>query len=405
MARCLAAITGEARPALEMWADNGAAAVEGAGSTWNAKGDLDEGSVLEVEGEGRDGLLAPGNELDCGNAGTAMRTLTGVLAAAPFLSVLIGDASLSERPMERVAAPLRAMGADIETQRGHAPLRIRGGVLRGIDHVLEAPSAQVKTAVLLAGLAAEGRTSVLEPRRTRDHTERLLGALGAPVGTDGDAVTVRPFQHEGFEGTVPGDPSSAAFLVAAAGLTDSALSIHDVGLNPTRLRFVDVFERMGVRVHTEIGDEVLGEPVGTLRIDVGTDLRPVRVEADELPLVIDEVPVLACAAAFAPGVSRFLGAGELRVKESDRLAGVAQGLRALGGTATVEGNDLVIGGGGLEGGSVSSRGDHRVAMAFAVAGLAAARTVTIEDAESTDVSFPRFAEVFGSLGADMDPHP
>jgi 3-phosphoshikimate 1-carboxyvinyltransferase len=405
MARCLAAITGEARPALELWADNGPSVVEGAGSTWNAGNDLDEGSVLEVEGEGRDGLRAPGSELDCGNAGTAMRTLTGVLAAAPFQSVLTGDASLSARPMERVAVPLRSMGAEIETNRGHAPLRIRGGDLQGIDHVLEAPSAQVKTALLLAGLAAAGRTSVLEPRRTRDHTERLLGALGAPMGTDGEVVTVRRFQHEGFDGTVPGDPSSAAFLIAAAGLTDSALSIHGVGLNPTRLRFVDVFERMGVRVRVELGGEVLGEPVGALHVEEGTELRPVLVEAAELPLVIDEVPVLACAAAFAHGVSRFLGAGELRVKESDRLAGVARGLRALGGSATVEGNDLLIGGGGLDGGSVSPGGDHRVAMAFAVAGLAAAGTVAIEDAETTDVSFPGFADVLRGLGADLDANP
>jgi 3-phosphoshikimate 1-carboxyvinyltransferase len=401
MASCLASVTGRARPALEVWADKGPSAVEGGGSTWNADLDPADPSILEVEGEGRDGLVEPASSLDCGNSGTAMRLLAGVLAAAPFPSVLTGDASLSRRPMERVAAPLRAMGAAVRTVDGHAPVRIEGGRLRGADLVLDAPSAQVKTAILLAGLAADGTTSVREPRPTRDHTERLLRALGAPVEMDG-AISVSRFQHDGFDGTVPGDPSSAVFLVAAAALTGTRLTIEGVGINPSRLHVLEVLARMGIGVETEPGGERMGEPVGSLHVEPTEDVRPVEVGSHELPLVIDEVPMLACVAAFAAGPSRFLGAGELRVKESDRLAGVAAGLRALGGDAEDRGDDLVVGGGGLGGGTASSEGDHRLAMAFAVAGLAASEPVTIDGAEAADVSFPGFWPLLRSLGAAVE---
>jgi 3-phosphoshikimate 1-carboxyvinyltransferase len=331
-----------------------------------------------------------------------MRLVAGVLATCPFESRLIGDVSLSARPMERVAEPLRAMGATIRATAGHAPLQIRGGGLRGIDHVCGVPSAQVKSAVLLAGTGAEGSTSVLEPARTRDHTERALAHLGASVRSDGLRVTIEPFAHDGFAAEVPGDVSSAAFLIAAAALTGRSLVITGVGLNPTRTHLLEVLARMGVATRTAVERDELGEPVGTIEVDEAQELRGTTVTEDELPLLIDEVPVLAMLAAHASGETWFLGAGELRVKESNRLGGVADAIRELGGAAGVEGDDLVVAGGGLKGGLVSSSGDHRLAMAFAVAGLAAEGAVTVEGMEAADVSFPGFAKALVDLGARVE---
>jgi 3-phosphoshikimate 1-carboxyvinyltransferase len=331
-----------------------------------------------------------------------MRLLAGVTAAAPFRSVLVGDVSLSARPMERVAAPLRALGATIETAGGHAPMTIDGGSLRGADIETSVPSAQVKGAVLLAGLAAEGTTRVHEAAPTRDHTERALVALGAPVRADGGRVEVEAFQHGGFAGRCPGDVSSAAFLVAAAALTGSPLTISGVGLNPSRTAFLGVMRRMGVETTSKIEREELGEPVGSLEVAACTGLRPTRIDEAELPLVIDEVPVLALLAAHAPGDTWFLGAEELRHKESDRLTGVAEGVRDLGGQAAEEGNDLVVAGGGLRGGLGRARGDHRMAMAFAVAGLGADRPVEVEGMESAEVSFPGFVSLLRRIGATIE---
>lgn len=404
-ASCLAGITGKARPALYGWASNDAGPAEGHRSTWNVGV---EGSpfgaptkALEVEGEGRAGLVEPIDALDCGNSGTTMRLLMGVLSSAPFRTVLTGDASLSGRPMERVAGPLRAMGAVIETNDGHAPVSVVGGPLRGVEFASPTPSAQVKSAVLLAGLDADGRTVVREVAPTRDHTERALRALGAPIET-GDGVAVRRFQHAGFSARVPGDPSSAAFLVAAAALTGSAITIVDVGLNPSRTRFLDVMARMGVRTEVFVRREELGEPVGDIEVLPGEGTRSVRVEADELPLVIDEVPVLALLAAHARSDSWFLAAGELRVKESDRLEGIVRGIRDLGGHAAAEGNDLVVAGGGLEGGRADARGDHRMAMAFAVSALGARGSVEVDGMESAEVSFPGFTRTLATLGASIE---
>lgn len=402
MAACLAAVAPSARPALEAWARKAAPADEKGGSTWNDAIGTSASWPLEVEGEGRSALSPPVADLDCGNSGTAMRLLAGVLAAAPFRSVLTGDESLRSRPMERVADPLRQMGAGIETQGGRAPLVIDGRQLQGVRHRLDVPTAQVKGAILLAGLAADGRTTVVEPAPTRDHTERALIALGAPVEVEGASVSVERFQHGGFEGEVPGDPSSAAFLVAAAALTGAALTIEGVGLNPSRTAFLDVMGRMGVRVERAIERIVVGEPVGTLRVEACTGLQPARVTPEELPLVIDEVPVLALMAAHAPGDTWFLDAGELRVKESDRLTGVAEGIEALGGHAAVEGNDLVVAGGGLTGGRARAGGDHRLAMAFAVAALAADGPSVIDGMEAADVSFPGFAAALAGLGARLE---
>jgi 3-phosphoshikimate 1-carboxyvinyltransferase len=332
-----------------------------------------------------------------------MRLLAGLAASAPFATVLRGDASLSRRPMERVAEPLRAMGADVTTEDGHPPLTIRGRDLRGIRFEAEVPSAQVKGAVLIAALAADGATTVVEPVPTRDHTERAFAALGAPLRvTEAGVLLDGPFQHEGFRGRVPGDPSSAAFLLGAAALTGGGLTLLGVGLNPTRLAFVEVLRRMGIEVDVEPEGEELGEPVGSMRLTPNGTLRPVRVAAGELPSVIDEVPILAALAAHADGASAFEGASELRVKESDRLSVLAEGLRGLGGEAADDGDDLVVGGGGLAGGSARSAGDHRMAMALTVAAVAARKLSQIDGVESAAVSFPGFFDLLGSLGADVE---
>jgi 3-phosphoshikimate 1-carboxyvinyltransferase len=347
-------------------------------------------------------LVEPTVDLDCGNSGTAMRLLAGVAAAAPFRSVLTGDESLSARPMERVAEPLRAMGATISTTDGHAPIAVEGGALTGIDYGTPVPTAQVKSAVLLAGLAAEGATTVREPAPTRDHTEVAFAALGVPIERDGTAVTIEPFQHGGFEGRVPGDPSSAAFLVAAAALTGSELTIAGVGLNPTRLHFLDVMARMGVRTEARVDRTELGEPVGDLWVAPCGGVRATRVTGQELPLVIDEVPVLAMMATHAGSDTWFLDAGELRVKESDRLAALGQGIADLGGHAGVEGEDLVVAGGGLAGGAADARGDHRMAMAFVVGALAAGEPVDVDDVGAADISFPGFVPALVALGASIE---
>ncbi len=401
-ARCLAQVAPAARPQLEAWASEPSESDEGNGFTWD--NDLPGSSEppLVVEGEGRDALVPSSTALDCGNSGTTMRLLAGVLAAAPFRTVLVGDASLLERPMERVAVPLREMGAAVTTNGGRPPVEIEGGMLHGISHVLEVPSAQVKGAILLAGLAASGKTTIEERAATRDHTERALGALGAPVRTEGRRVTVSAFRHGGFEGAVPGDISSAAFLVAAAALTGSDVVIHGVGLNPSRMHFLDVMRRMGVPTELTVERTVLGEPVGRLRVLPTSGIEGTEVAAAELPLVIDEVPVLAALAAHAAGGSRFVGSGELRAKESDRLDGLALGLRALGGHASVEGEDLVVAGGGLAGGTADAGGDHRMAMAFTVAALAAAGPCGIEGMESAAVSFPGFLGRLVGLGARIE---
>jgi 3-phosphoshikimate 1-carboxyvinyltransferase len=402
-AACLAQLAPGVRPALDAWVSSPVVAGEGDGSTWNRDPSTLDLGTLDLRGEGRDALHRPAGELDCGNSGTTMRLVAGLVSSSPFETVLIGDPSLSARPMERVARPLREMGAAVTTEDGHPPIRIRGSTLHGIRFEPEVPSAQVKGAVLLAALAAEGTTTVAERVPTRDHTERLLRVLGAPIRGEGtDVVLEGPFQHEGFRGAIPGDPSAAAFVLGAAALTGGDVTIQGVGLNPTRLHLLRVFERMGLQVEIEIEGEELGEPLGTMRLRPTRSLRPVDVPADELPLVIDEVPLLAGLAAHGEGPSRFRGAAELRVKESDRLSILAEGIRALGGEAVDEGDDLVVGGGGLAGGSVRSAGDHRLAMAFVVAALAARGPSAVDGVEIAAVSFPGFLPLLRSLGADVE---
>jgi 3-phosphoshikimate 1-carboxyvinyltransferase len=331
-----------------------------------------------------------------------MRLLAGVLASTAFDVVLEGDESLSRRPMERVAEPLRAMGADVRTTETHPPVAIRGGALRGIEHRPAVPSAQVKGAVLLAGLSAEGETIVIEPAPTRDHTERALAHLGAPVEAEPGRATVRAFEHEGFAGSVPGDVSSGAFLVAAALITGTPVEIFELGLNPSRTHYLTVLERMGAVTHLGLGREELGEPVGTLEVDAGATLVGTTISADEVPLLIDEIPALAAVAAYADGETRFEGAGELRVKESDRLGGVEASIRALGGEAQVEGDVLVVSGGRLRGGRVPATRDHRIAMAVAVAALGAREPTIVDGIEAASVSFPGFVSALSALGARVE---
>ena len=401
-ASCLAAVAPKAGPALELWARKGGSPVEDGGSTWNAVAEERVGVTVEVEGEGRQGWVQPSDDLDCGNSGTSMRLLAGVLASVPLRSVLVGDVSLSTRPMERVADPLRRMGAVVVTADGHPPIVVEGGHLVGIHHPITTPSAQVKGAVLLAGLAATGETTVTEPVATRDHTERLIGALGLPIRIHAGAVTVDAGEHEAFAGEIPGDVSSAAFLIAAAALTGSALTVVDVGLNPTRLHFLEVMGRMGIVTQARVDRQEMGEPVGALHVDADAEIRPVDVREDELPLVIDEVPILALLAAHANGTSRFEGADELRLKESDRVGSTVEGVRGLGGDAAAERSDLVIAGGGLVGGSASAAGDHRIAMALAVGALAAGAPCEIDGMEAAMVSFPGFVALLGRLGARLE---
>jgi 3-phosphoshikimate 1-carboxyvinyltransferase len=402
-AGCLAMLAPTTRPALEAWTSSPGVTGERHGSTWNREASTLDLDTLDLQAEGRRSLRRPPRELDCANSGTTMRLVAGLVSSAPFDTVLRGDTSLSARPMERVATPLRAMGADVTTEDGHPPLRITGSELQGIRFEPEVPSAQVKSAVLLAALAAEGTTIIAERVPTRDHTERLFIALGAPIRSDGTELLLDgPFQHEGFRGAVPGDPSSAAFLLGAAALTGGNVTILRVGLNPTRLRFLDVLRRMGLEVEVDVEGDELGEPIGRMYLGPGGGLRPVLVEADEMPLIIDEVPLLAALAAHADGPSRFEGGAELRVKESDRLSVLAEGIRSLGGEAVEEGDDLVVGGGGLAGGSARSAGDHRMAMAFGVMALAARAPSDIEGVESAAVSFPAFFRLLYSLGADIE---
>lgn len=350
------------------------------------------GEVI-VEGRGPDAWTAPEGALDAGNSGTTLRLLAGALAGRPFRSVLTGDESLRRRPVERVAAPLRAMGATALTTDGKPPLTIEGGRLHGIDFDLPVASAQVKTAVLLAGLQARGTTTVREPTPSRDHTERMLPAFGVPVERNGLAATVHGGATlRGAEVTVPGDASSAAFLVVAAlVLPDSEIHLEGVLLSPTRAAFVDVLQDMGGQVETHL-ESTEPEPVGSI-VARSSALHGTMVDPGRVAALIDEVPALAVAASFAEGTFTLTGARELRVKESDRIAAMAEGLGRLGGHVRELSDGLVIKGGiPLQGASVRSHGDHRVAMALAVAALAAEGATEIEGAECATVSFPEFYE-------------
>jgi 3-phosphoshikimate 1-carboxyvinyltransferase len=362
------------------------------------------GAVVRVEGAGLGLGPAAGVTIDCGNSGTTMRLGAGLAAGGPGRVVLDGDASLRRRPMERVAEPLRQMGARVETTDGHAPLAIAGGALAGIAWRLPVASAQVKSAVLLAGLRARGTTRVHEPLPSRDHTERLLGHFGVRVRRHDDGAELEGGQRlVAADVPVPGDASSAAFLVVAALLVPgSEVVVRDVGVNPTRIGFLAVLARMGARVEVVDRRDLAGEPRATLRVRAAR-LRATTIAPEEVPGAIDELPVLCVAAALADGETTVRGAGELRVKESDRIASLEQ-LGLLGADVRATADGLVVRGSGgrrLRGARIAAHGDHRVAMAFAVAGLVADGGVEIDDAGAADVSFPGFWAELAALGAEV----
>ncbi len=354
----------------------------------------DENGILHVVGRGLSGLKAPAAPLDCGNSGTTMRLLCGILAGQPFSSVLTGDASLSRRPMERVAEPLRRMGAGITLTDGHAPIRIEGGRrLRGIAYPLPTPSAQVKSCVLLAGLWAEGETSIVEAIPSRDHTERMLGLDAYEI--DGRRrVSVRggrPIPARVW--TVPRDFSAAAFfLTAAAIVPQGALRLPGVGMNPSRTALLDVLRAMGAHIRVANERAYGGEPIADLTSGPAA-LHAVRVDGALIPNLIDEIPILAVAAACARGRTEIRDAAELRVKETDRIAVMAEALGRMGADVEVFADGMAITGGRkLRGAAIETHGDHRIAMAMAVAGLVAEGETTILDAGCAAVSFPGFWE-------------
>jgi 3-phosphoshikimate 1-carboxyvinyltransferase len=361
-----------------------------------------EGNTLVVEGGGPESWREPRDVLDAGNSATTMRLLAGALAGRPFLSIISGDSSLLSRPMGRVVEPLRRMGAIVMGRNGDRlpPLVIRGGGLRGIDWRMEVESAQVKSAVLLAGLQAEGETTVRGGLAARDHTERMLALMGADLSFDGEGVTVRPGTLGGADISIPGDISSAAFLMAAAVLVPgSHLVIREVGLNPTRAGFLSLLNTMGAMIAEYEYSEVDREPRGTLEVRHAR-LRGVEVEPLRVPSMIDELPLVAVVATQAEGETVVRGASELRVKESDRIAAVCGELRKMGAYIEELPDGFVVRGPvRLRGAEVDPRGDHRIAMALAVAALVAEGPTIIRGWECTEVSFPGFLKLLG-FGSD-----
>lgn len=357
--------------------------------------------VVTIHGVGLHGLRPPTTPLDLGNSGTSMRLMAGLLAGQSFDSVLTGDESLSKRPMRRVTEPLRMMGAKIETtEAGTAPLKITGTTaLKGIDYDMPVASAQVKSCLLLAGLYADGRTTVHEPAPTRDHTERMLAGFGWTVHCEEQSRsltgggTLRAMKID-----VPSDISSAAFFMVGAAIAKAGdVTLHHVGMNPTRTGVIDILRLMGADIVVLNPREVGGEPVADLRIR-SSELHGIEIPEALVPLAIDEFPVLFVAAACAKGQTRLRGAEELRVKESDRIQVMADGLRILGIDATPTPDGMVIEGGSLGGGTVVSHGDHRIAMAFSIAGLRAQGQITVKDCANVNTSFPVFVSLASRLG-------
>jgi len=359
---------------------------------------------MSIEGVGLHGLKAPRTDLDLGNSGTAMRLMAGLLSGQPFDSVLTGDESLNGRPMNRIVRPLTMMGAAIESDcDGSPPLQITGGLrLHGIHYELPMASAQVKSAVLLAGLYADGTTSVTEPAATRDHTERMLRSMGVSVSSVDRTIALSGGQTlRGCNVEVPADLSSAAFVMLAAVLADNAdILITNVGVNPTRTGVIDILQNMGADIILE-NPRLLGEePVADIRVR-SSRLRGSLVDPALVSLAIDEFPVLFVAAAAASGKTEFCGIGELRVKESDRIAAMSEGLRSLGIQVDESADGAVVHGGRFSGGTVQSHGDHRIAMSLALAGTVASDEVLVEDVATVDTSFPGFCDRMASVGANI----
>jgi len=356
-----------------------------------------ERTLVRVTGRGLHGLKSSWRALDAGNSGTTMRLLSGILAGQSFTTKIGGDDSLNKRPMKRILTPLREMGAQISARDDNfAPLEIRGGKLRGIHYEMPAASAQVKSAVLLAGLFAEGETSVTEPARTRDHTELALEEFGAPIERHGLTTRIHAngkLKLAGRKAEVPGDLSSAVFFIAAASMfPDSSLHIQGVGLNPTRTAILDVFARMGASIQMLSLRSVQGEVIGDIAVK-GAHLKGGVIAGAEIPLLIDELPMLAVLGPFTEEGIEIRDASELRVKESDRIAALAENLRRMGSAVEERPDGLKVAGrsaGRLRGAEIEPHGDHRIAMAFSVAALAADSPTTIRDAECAGVSYPTF---------------
>ncbi len=356
--------------------------------------------TLVVEGVGLRGLRAPYAPLDCGNAGTLVRLVAGILAFQEGRFELTGDESLSRRPMGRIVEPLTQMGASIDSTEGCLPLVVEGGSLGGIEYTLPVASAQVKSAIVLAGLGAQGTTTVYEPASTRDHTELMLAAAGARITRRPGSVTVEPGGALSLpEVYVPGDISSAApFLAAAALLPGSTLTVHDIGLNPLRTGFLDVLERMGARVGFLNRRNIAGEAIGDVEI-TGGELVATTIAAAEVPRLVDELPLVALLAGMAHGTTTVTGAEELRAKESDRIDTVTTALRAIGIHIEARPDGFVVRGvpARPRGGSIDAGGDHRIAMLGAVAGTVSQDGVRLAGAESASVSFPGFYDVLANL--------
>jgi 3-phosphoshikimate 1-carboxyvinyltransferase len=360
---------------------------------------------VRVHGVGRDGLSAAGAPLDLGNAGTAIRLLIGLLAGQRFDSTLIGDASLMRRPMERVARPLRAMGAHIDTTDGKPPVHIHGGTsLSAIDYVMPMASAQVKSAVLLAALYASGTSSVTEPAPTRDHTERMLRDFGVELVQQQRTVRMAGGQRlRGCRVDVPGDFSSAAFFIVAGCLgARDGLTLRGVGVNPTRTGLLDMLRMMGADIEVRPRADGSAEPIADIHVRK-SPLRGIQVPEALVPLAIDEFPIFFVAAAAAQGETVVTGAGELRVKETDRLGAMARGLQGLGVNCQLLPDGLrIIGGAPLRGGRIESDGDHRIAMSFAVASLLAAEPLEIDDVANVATSFPGFPVLARAAGLKLE---
>ena len=364
-----------------------------------AKGDV------RIEGVGLHGLSAPEGELDLGNSGTAIRLLAGLLAGQAFSARLVGDESLSARPMRRITEPLTQMGARVDTAPdGTPPLTVQPvDRLKGIHYVLPIASAQVKSALLLAGLYADGETCIEEPAPTRDHTERMLRGFGySCVSSDRGICVQGGGVLHGTAIEVPADLSSAAFFIVAATIADgSMLRFPHVGINPTRTGLLDILQNMGAVIRVEHAREVCGEPVADLEV-VSADLQGIDVSGDQVSLAIDELPVVCIAAACARGVTTIRDAVELRHKESDRISAMATGLKTLGVAVEEHSDGLSIQGGEIQGGRIHSRGDHRIAMAFCIAGIRAQTSIEIQDCDNVATSFPNFLATARAAGMQID---
>lgn len=364
------------------------------------EGPNDQGEVT-IHGVGIDGLSAPAESIDLGNSGTSIRLMSGLLSGQAFDVELSGDRSLSKRPMKRVTTPLALMGAKVDTDEGgRPPLKINGGsVIKGIDYIMPMASAQVKSCVLLAGMYAQGKTCVTEPATTRDHTERMLNAFGYPVETNGNKMCIEGGGRlTACDIDVPADISSAAFYMVGASIAENSdITLQHVGVNPTRTGIIDILKLMGGNIELLNERIVGGEPVADIRIR-SARLKGIDVPESLVPLAIDEFPVLFVAAACAEGKTVVSGAEELRVKESDRIQVMADGLLAIGVDAKPTPDGMIINGGPIKGGKVHSRDDHRIAMAFTMAALRSETDILIEDCENVSTSFPDFIGIANRAG-------